>query len=367
VIVARVLVGLAGLAVMLTTTLSAARTTVLPRGVASRLARAVFLGLRALFRLRLGRSPTYERRDEVFASYGPLSLLALLQVWLLLIWLGGAAAMWAVTGEGRSVHRALGESGSSLLTLGFIAPHGARQTALTFVEASLGLLLVALLISFLPAIYSAFSRREATVSKLQVRAGSPPCGWELLIRFFRIQGLDQLDGLWRGMEDWFVDIEESHTSFAALVFFRSPQPDHSWVTASGATLDAAALRVSALDLPNDPDAQLCLRAGYLALRSIADYFDVPYDPDPAPDDPISVTRVEVETVLDELAAAGLALRADRDQVWADFAGWRVNYDTPLLALAALALAPYAPWSSDRSLAGLPRPGLLRRPRLGPVR
>jgi hypothetical protein len=43
------------------------------------------------------------------------------------------------------------------------------------------------------------------------------------------------------------------------------------------------------------------------------------------------------------------LIADRDAAWRDFAGWRVNYDTVLLALAAMTMAPYAPWSSDRSL------------------
>jgi hypothetical protein len=34
--------------------------------------------------------------------------------------------------------------------------------------------------------------------------------------------------------------------------------------------------------------------------------------------------------------------------WRGFAGWRVNYDTVLLALAALTMAPEAPWSSDHS-------------------
>jgi hypothetical protein len=49
--------------------------------------------------------------------------------------------------------------------------------------------------------------------------------------------------------------------------------------------------------------------------------------------------------------------ADRDQAWRDFAGWRVNYDTVLLALAALTLAPPAMWSSDRSRMPPARTGL----------
>jgi hypothetical protein len=42
------------------------------------------------------------------------------------------------------------------------------------------------------------------------------------------------------------------------------------------------------------------------------------------------------------------MKPDRDAAWAAFAGWRVNYDSVLLALATLVMAPYAPWSSDRS-------------------
>jgi len=92
-----------------------------------------------------------------------------------------------------------------------------------------------------------------------------------------------------------------------------------------------------------------VRAGYLALRAIGDFYGVPYDPDPAPTDPISIARDEFEDAYAELASAGVPLRPDREQAWRDFAGWRVNYDTVLLALAALTVAPYAPWSSDRSL------------------
>jgi hypothetical protein len=54
----------------------------------------------------------------------------------------------------------------------------------------------------------------------------------------------------------------------------------------------------------------------------------------------------------------LPVTADRDAAWRGFVGWRVNYDTVLLALAALTMAPPAPWSSDRSK--LVRRPLLRR-------
>jgi len=53
------------------------------------------------------------------------------------------------------------------------------------------------------------------------------------------------------------------------------------------------------------------------------------------------------------------VRPDRERAWRDFAGWRVNYDSVLLGLAGVTMAPYAPWSSDRSLRFKPR--VVRRP------
>jgi hypothetical protein len=123
----------------------------------------------------------------------------------------------------------------------------------------------------------------------------------------------------------------------------------SWLTASGAVLDAASLRLAAVDLPFDPEAGICVRHGFFALRAIADYFGITYDPDPHPGDAISITRDEFDEACETLVAAGLPVRSDRDAAWFDFTGWRVNYDVPLLALAGFVMVPYAPWSSDRSL------------------
>jgi len=82
---------------------------------------------------------------------------------------------------------------------------------------------------------------------------------------------------------------------------------------------------------------------------VAELFRLPYDDDPASTDPIVVARSEFDEVWDRMATAGVPLKSDRDQAWIDFAGWRVNYDEPLVRLATLTEAPLAPWSSDRGL------------------
>jgi hypothetical protein len=335
-----------GALVVLVTVVSAVVTVVVPRATPVHLTRWVFVCVRLLFMLRSRRATTYEQRDRRMAFYAPFSLLTLAITWLALVLVGYMLMYWSL-GE-RPWRLAFALSGSSLLTLGFTAPRNLPMTTLSFTEAGLGLALLALLISYLPAMYAAFSRREATVASLDVRAGRPPSAAAMLIRLSIIKGLDDME-VWRRWEDWFVDIEETHTTNPSLVFYRSPVPERSWITAAGTVLDAGSILASTVEGPRHSQIELCIRAGYLALRRIADYFAIPYDPDPRPDDPISITREEYEAVRRRLGAAGVALKPDADQAWRDFAGWRVNYDRVLLALAGLTMAPYAPWSSDRSL------------------
>ena len=339
---------------------SAVRTFVLPRGAVVPYTRLVFVAVRRVFDLRLRFAKSYESRDRVMALYAPLTLLILPATWLVLV-ITGFTGMFRALGVA-TWRDAFTVSGSSMLTLGFVRPVDLPTTALAFVEAAMGLGLIALLIAYLPTIYTAFSRREATVAALATRAGTPPSAVDLLIRAHRIGRLDQLDELWITWQSWFAELEETHTSLAVLVFFRSPQPDRSWVTAAGAVLDSAAFVNSTVDVPWTPQAGLCVRSGFIALRAIGDFFEVPYDPDPAPTDPISIARDEFDSACATLAAAGVPLKADLDQAWRDFAGWRVNYDTVLLALAALTVAPYAPWSSDRSIRFRVRPLPRRRAR-----
>jgi hypothetical protein len=347
-----------GAAIVVSTIGSAIKTVVLPRSAVSQITRAVFLGMRRIFAVVARPSIPFERRDRILALYAPLSLLATLVTWLVLVLLGYSLIFWGV--DGTSFADAFDLSGSSLLTLGITRPPSEASTVLVFTEAALGLFLLALMITYLPSLYTAFSRRELEVTALEIRAGSPPSGRELVWRYWVLERVHALTDVWHTWERWFVDIEESHTSFPAIVFFRSPQRDHSWITSAGAVLDGAALTASAIDVPRDVQAEICIRAGYLALRRIADSFQIAYDPDPAPADPISITREEWDEALDGLAADGVAVRADRDQAWRDFAGWRVNYDGVLLALCNLTSAPYAPWSSDRSGTSTIRPRLFHR-------
>jgi hypothetical protein len=341
-IIAKVIAFVAGIAIVARALMSAIRVFVLPRGSNEPIARFVFSQMGRLFRLVAKPSKPYAFRDRVMAYFAPVSLLVLPIVWLSLVLVGYTGIFWALGVE--PLTDALRVSGSSLLTLGFAPTAGLLEDLAAFSEAGIGLLLLALLIAYLPTMYASFSRRELAVNLLEVRADSPPSAIAMLQRFHRLGTMDQLHGQFTSWETWFADIEESHTSLAALAFFRSPQRDHSWVNAAGAIMDCAALYTSLIDAAPDVQANLMIRSGYLALRRIADFFFIPYTRDPTPDTPCSISREDFEIACDELASRGIPLRPDRDAAWGAFRGWRVNYDQPLLALATLTMAPPARWN-----------------------
>ena len=344
----RVLSFLLGITLILWSLFSAVQTLILPRSTQDKLTRMLFQSMRGIFSLRLRRLRTYSEKDRFMAYYAPVALLSLVPTWLTLLLLGYTGIYWSM--GGLSWQEAFRISGSSLFTLGFAIPKSLAATFLEFSEAALGLMMVAVLIAYLPTMYAAFSRREVAVTLLDVRAGNPPSATEMLTRYHRIHGFEQLKEQWQLWENWFSDIEESHTSLPALIFFRSPKPDRFWVNAAGAILDTASLTLSAVDIPDSPYAALCIRAGFLALRHIADSSNLTYPHDPHyPDQTISITRQEFDQVCDELKSQGVPIRSDREQAWQDFAGWRVNYDLVLLKLAKLTMAPEAPWLVDRSL------------------
>lgn len=344
-----------GLTVVLATGLSAVRTVVLPRGSQALLTRLVFSVVGGSLGVVASLRPSYRFRDQVMARYAPFALITVAGMWVAGVLAGGTCVFWGLGVGGW--HVAFQLSGSSLTTLGFAAATGEWAHLFAIVEATIGLGLVAMLIGFLSTTYASFQRRELAVALLETRAGSPPSAVVMLIRHRRIGRVDAMNDLFLTWEQWFADIEETHTSQPGLAWFRSPLPERSWITAAGAVLDSAALTMAVVDTPRAAEPQLCIRAGFLCLRRIAETFAIPFDPDPAPDGPISIDRSEFDDVCGRLTAAGVELREDGEQAWRDFVGWRVNYDTVLVALAGRLMAPTAPWSSDRSLAH--PPGQLR--------
>jgi hypothetical protein len=337
----RVLAGLAGIVLVITTLSAAIRSFVLPRNEVVRLNVWVFMGIRVFFDLAAKMANSYERRDKIMAHYAPVALVALPVVWEALVSLGYTGMYWAVD-EGSLLH-CYQLSGSSLLTLGTIDEFSFFGGVLTYSEATLGLLLLTLLLSYLPTIYQAFSRREATVAQLELRAGTPPTAACLLGWLNHDGSVQNDDQQWAAWEQWFVEIEESHTSLPILSFFRSPQPGRSWVTSGGLILDAAALLFAAVDAPRPRQAQLTFKAGCLALNRVYRFFDDKAGAEPSallPTKEVAqVSRADFDLACQELAGHGLSLLADRTAAWEHYQELRSRYLPALKFLARLTMAP----------------------------
>jgi len=256
-------------------------------------------------------------------------------------------------------------SGSSLYTLGFSKPSGIGLIWVTFIEATLGLGLVALLISYLPTIYGAFNERERGIYVLAPFAGTPPSPEGLIQRMTSSGTLDNRE-FWNRMVEWLVDLDQSHTSFPALTYFPTRSPGQSWVASAGAMLEASALLLSTVDgsgVRALPGPILVLTYGRAALSSVGRAVGLDL-PEPAPlvgllaigdgePPPISVRREEYEAVIERL---GRGPGADPDAAWHRYAWLRAGYDRALCGLAGLTEALPAPMTTDR-------PAHVGRPRL----
>ena len=351
----RIVVFSAGAGLTFYTVDSALRSFVLPRANHSYLTTKIVRLIYSILALRFKPQTPFAVKDNILAMHPPYTMFALPLAWLTLIILGYTGMYWALDTT-LSLRDALVLSGSSLMTLGASFHDDMPIIVLTFSQAALSMMLIALLIGYLPTMYGAFSQRELMVTKLEAYAGSPPTPTEMVRRLHFVGALgnpETMQGLWQDWQDWFLQIEEQHTTLALMNFYRSPKPDRHWITAAGCVLDAAAIIASSVQVDRAEFSGIVIRSGFISLRSIADYFRLPYNPDPHHEDPIQITRAEFERVLDILEGYNVPINPDRDHCWDHYAGWRVNYDEVLIGLAWITNAPYAMWSSDRARDWLP--------------
>lgn len=361
--IVRVIVALAAVAGVLGVLASVLRTVVLPRAVPARLARLSFLVVRRtlLLRLHLARRSDYRTRDHVFALQAPIGVFAQLVIWALLVFLGFAALFWALSSApvtGVEIAHALELSGSAMMTLGFDRPQGLVRHLVAFADAGVGLTLLALVITYLPSLYGAFSRREAAITKLVVRAGSPPSGYSLLARSWELDRFDLMEEVWDDWENWFIELGETHTTFPQLCFFRSPHPRNHWVLAAETVLDGAVLLITTCDVPRQSRVELCLDAGVNALVAIAEFLGVPLRPE-EPEAEIVLPRDSYDRGVDRLAELGVPVHGDRAEAWRDFRRLRARYEPLIAVLGRMTDAPRGEWSSWSDDAPRHSPPLLR--------
>lgn len=322
------------------------RVLIVPRSRPSHVLAQVQQAVEFVYRLLTRRVHDYHRLDRILAGRAPVILLVDLASWLVAYLVGFALLLWPHTGD---LSTAFVESGSSMFTLGYAAPHGIESDTVDVIAALCGLVVIALQIAYLPTLYSAFNRRETLVALLQSRAGLPPWGPELLARTrYGIAGdRDDLPAFYTAWEGWAADVAESHSNYPVLVQFRSPTPLASWLIGLLAVLDSAALLLSVAPSRDRIEPRLCLRMGFTALRQIADAVGIRYDADPSSESELQLTFAEFEAGYQRLIDVGFDVDLDAAEAWPHFRGWRANYESIAYALAEATDAVPALWSGPR--------------------
>jgi hypothetical protein len=346
--VVRFIAFLIGILLVLGTIWSVFTALVVPRVTSSRVQRGLARSLGGAAHSLAPKLPNYEVRDRVLSFVGPAAMVLLFIIWLTLLVLGFGFIIWWEAGV--DFGTALGVAGSSVFTLGIATEHNAGPETVEILAAGLGLLVIALEIAYLPALYNAFAFRETQVTLLSGRSGTPAWGPEILARHYFLKTMDDLPPLYAEWERWAATISESHANYPALMWFRSPVSSRSWLMGLVAMMDSAALYHSVSPELAPREARLCLSMGTTCLRSMAGALHIPFSADPLPTDGIRLSRAEFDEGYARLESRNFPLERDADESWRHFQGWRVNYEPIVDALTLLVVPPPAPWF-------LPRPEL----------
>lgn len=350
-----ILEGITGLLLIAVVLWDAFETIILPRRVTRsvRLARLFYQSTWKPWSASARKIRSANRRENFLSYFGPLSILILLGVWAAVLVFGFAVLQWAA-GPDLSVtygevhfSTALYLSGTTFFTVGLgdVVPHSPLARMITMIEGGVGFGFLGLIISYLPAITGAFSRREVNVSLLDERAGSPPTAYELLRRSAEDGSIEEVDQFLRDWEHWSAELMESHLSYPVLAYFRSQHDNQSWVSALAMILDLSALGMMGIDGVRYQTAQRTFAMARHACVDLTQVFNTP------PRSP-SLDRLPPEAfsrLCQDLTSAGVTLNQS-PEAERHFTMLRQMYEPYIDALAdhlVVALPPWAPEHDQR--------------------
>jgi hypothetical protein len=295
------------------------------------------------------RTRSSKRRNTLLSLFGPLSILVVMSLWAIGLILGFALLHWALD---TTLHAPEGSAGFSIylymsgvvfFTLGFgdVTPVHSLGRFLTVSETGIGFAFLAVVISYLPVLYQAFSHREVTISLLDARAGSPPTAAQLLIRISHDRNFGLIDRFFQEWERWAAEVLESHVSFPVLSFYRSQHDNQSWLAAMTAILDTSALVIAGIEESSAYQAELTFAMARHAVVDLAQVYHVP-PIQPAQD---RMPPDRLRSLSNELRNAGIDVR-DGESVNRKLAELRAMYEPFVNALSRYFLLALPPMLTD---------------------
>jgi hypothetical protein len=194
-----------------------------------------------------------------------------------------------------------------------------------------------LIISYLPVLYQAFSRREVNISLFDARAGSPPSAGELLRRYAEADNIGEVVSLLSDWEKWAADLMESHLSYPVLGYYRSQHDNQSWVSALTTVLDTCALIIVGIEGLPEWQAKLTFAMARHVAVDLSQVFRIPPE---APPERLPIGDMKV--MRESLIAVGLTLR-DGEGAYERLSLIRQTYEPYVNSLAGFLLMALPPW------------------------
>lgn len=341
-----------GIFCLITVLLDAFRTIILPRRATGRFRLThIFYALTWkpwVFFTRLIRNP--RRRESAFSFYGPLSLIFLLVLWAGSLLVGFALIFYALGSPFNETTQRPGflsdlyVSGTTIFTLGLgdVTPYNASARMLVILESGTGLGFLAVVMGYFPVLYSAFSRREVSISLLDARAGSPPTAAELMRRH-SYKGAEQaLSLLLMEWERWSAELMESHISYPLLCYFRSQHNNQSWISSLTAILDTSALLIAGVRGHESRQAQLTFAMARHAMVDLTQIFSLA----PITNAADRLPPPRYEQLYKLLCQNGISVCRD-DKSMERLNDMRALYEGYAEALSRYLCMPLPPWIADQ--------------------
>jgi hypothetical protein len=291
-----------------------------------------------------------ERAGEYSLNvYPALSLLGLLVLWLAGLMVGWSLVYWGLDQRLGGTHdfgTLVYYAGTSLVTPLFGSAHGNAVRTLTLLETLTGVVTIALMISYLPALYGAYSRRESRLLTLDDPMGGRITPARVIVLNAPGGDVEMLYRALREWEMWTADVLESHVSYPMLALFRSQHAGQSWVTALGLVTDAATLTSACVEGAQSREPYFLYRRGRRAIIEISGRLHLPRS-----DRPVAwLNEANFDIAWHALSEAGLPLR-DRTVAWDDLQK-RATYGDQLERLIDFLVAPHGFWghSAEETVA-----------------
>jgi hypothetical protein len=332
----------AGLVIIAGTIVSVVKTLVVPRRAWSFVPRIVETSTTWVFMAIARRMRSYDLIDRFLGFLGPSVLILQLVVWLVLLVLGFAFLLVPSTD---SLGLALAHSGSSTFTLGITSRDPGATSGIDVVAGAVGLIVIALTVAYLPAIYQVIRRRAVLSKQLSNRIGSPAWGPHVLLKHHSANGMAVLPALYSDWDRWACEVADGHTKYPVLNQFRLPRSRHHWMLSLVAMMDAAAMDLS-LRRDAPVEARLFLQS---AIACVNLDLATPLHISTEPSDTTAVTEKEFSEAVRALVDAGFPCDVRNELAWESFLERRAQYDGTICRILDAIVAPAAPWTGSRTL------------------